>query len=209
MTHERVAICGGTFDPFHRGHLEPILGVRSTFGWERLIYLPARVQPFKTAIPVSSPFHRLAMTVLATQDMDEIDVSLIELEREGISFTVDTLEALRRELPSASFDWIIGDDNLLQLPEWKSIDRVFQLANFVVLSRGKGFVPTPLQDRVRDIHDRTFSGSIYRVANDLVPISSTDIRTLVRGGEPISHLVDPRVERYIHKHRLYRSEVAV
>lgn len=209
MTHERVAICGGTFDPFHRGHLEPILGVRSILGWDRLIYLPARVQPFKTAIPVSSPFHRLAMVVLATQDMDEIEVSLIELQREGISFTVDTLEALRREFPSTSFDWIIGDDNLLQLPEWKSIDRVFQLANFIVLSRGKGVVPTQLMNRVREFHDRTFSGSIHLVANELVPISSTDIRNRVRGGEPISHLVDPRVERYIHKQRLYQSEVAV
>ena len=118
MTQERVAICGGTFDPFHRGHLEPILQVRSTLGWERLIYLPARVQPFKTAIPVSSSFHRLAMAVLATQDMDEIEVSIIELEREGISFTVDTLETLRLEQPSKSFDWIIGDDNLEKLLEW-------------------------------------------------------------------------------------------
>lgn len=209
MTQERVAICGGTFDPFHRGHLEPILQVRSALGWERLIYLPARVQPFKTAIPVSSSFHRLAMAVLATQDMDDIEVSLIELEREGISFTVDTLETLRLEQPSKSFDWIIGDDNLLQLSEWKSIDRIFQLANFVVVSRGKGIVPAQLRDRVRDIHDRTSSGSIYLVANDLVPISSTDIRNRVRSGQTISHLVDARVERYIHKHRLYRSEVAL
>jgi len=209
MTRERVAICGGTFDPFHRGHLEPILQVRSTLGWERLIYLPARVQPFKTAIPVSSSFHRLAMAVLATQDMDDIEVSLIELEREGISFTVDTLETLRLEQPSKSLDWIIGDDNLLQLSEWKSIDRIFQLANFVVVSRGKGIVPAQLRDRVRDIHDRTSSGSIYLVANDLVPISSTDIRNRVRRGQTISHLVDARVESYIHKHRLYRSEVAL
>lgn len=209
MTQERVAICGGTFDPFHRGHLEPILQIGPAFGWERVIYLPARVQPFKTTVPISPAFHRFAMTALATQDLDEIEVSPIELERDGISFTVDTLETLRREHPSTSFDWIIGDDNLEQLPEWKSIERVFQLANFVVLSRGKGIVPTRLLDRVRDTRDRTISGSIHLVANELVPVSSTDIRNRVRGGESISHLVDPRVERYIHKHRLYRSEVTV
>lgn len=209
MTGERVAIFGGTFDPFHRGHLEPILQIHSTFSWERLMYLPARVQPFKTAVPVSSPFHRLAMVVLATQDREDIEVSLIELERAGISFAVDTLEALRLQHPSGIFDWIIGDDNLPQLAEWKSIDRVFQLANFVVVTRGKGIVPAPLLDRVRNENDRRSSGSIYLVATDLVPISSTDIRNRVRSGQSISNLVDPRVERYIQKHGLYRSEVAV
>jgi len=209
MTLARVAICGGTFDPFHRGHLEPILQIRSLFGWDRLVFLPARVQPFKTAIPASSPFHRLAMVVLATQDIDDAEVSAIELEREGISFTVDTLETLQRDFPSASFDWIIGDDNLLLLPEWKSIDRIFELANFVALSRGKGRVPRALQHRVKETGDHAVSGAIYLVENDLVAITSTDIRNRVRRGEPISHLVDPRVGRYIHKHRLYRSEVAV
>lgn len=209
MTRARVAICGGTFDPFHRGHLEPLLQIRSLFGWDQLIFLPARIQPFKTATPPSSPFHRMAMIALATQDLDDVEVSLIELEREGISFTVDTLEELREEYPSASLDWIIGDDNLLLLSEWKSIDRIFELASFVVLTRGKGTVPHALQHRVKKTGNRATAGAIYLVENDIVPISSTEIRNRVRKGEPISHLVDPRVGRYIHKYHLYRSEGAV
>ena len=137
-----IGICGGTFDPFHRGHLEPVLAIRREMSWDRIIYVPAWRQPFKTDRQSSSPYHRFAMSVLATQNDDSLYVSQIELERGGISYTVDTLQMLQTMYPGATFDWIIGDDNVAQLMTWKDPERLFKLARFVVLARG-GPAPAP------------------------------------------------------------------
>ena len=191
-----IGICGGTFDPFHCGHLEPILAARETMGWDRVIYIPAFMQPFKQDRTTASPFHRFAMTVLGTEMHEDLFVSPRELERGFISYTVDTLGELRREYPEATLDWIIGDDNLEKLLDWKSIDTIFELANFVVLTRGAAGVPPALQHRA----DRfTFA------QNPTIPISSTEIRRRLAAGVPIDDLVPPRVSRYIQHNGLYRK----
>ena len=194
----RIGICGGTFDPFHRGHLEPILAARTTMKWDRVLYMPAFVQPFKQKRETASPSHRFAMTVLGTEDQEEMYVSPRELERGAISYTVDTLQQLRSEHPDASVDWIVGDDNLEQLLAWKSIDTIFGLARFVVLARGTVPVPEALSARVA-------SGGIAFARNATVPVSSTEIRRRVREGESIADLVPPRVSRYIQRNGLYRK----
>jgi nicotinate-nucleotide adenylyltransferase len=187
----KIGICGGTFDPFHRGHLDPVLAARETLGWDRILYVPAWRQPFKSKQPVTSGFHRFAMAQLATRDHDDIFVTPMELERGGTSFTVDTLEELRREYPGASLDWIIGDDNLPDLERWKDPDRLFTLARFVVLTRTN---VAPASSR-----------PLLLLPNPITPISSTEIRQRIRAGEPIDALVDPLVSRYIHHYGLYKE----
>lgn len=189
----RIAICGGTFDPVHRGHIEPVLAVRDRLGWDHILYMPAWRQPFKTDRPVTSGYQRFAMIALAIRDHDELFVSSLELDRGGISYTVDTLEALQVQLPAAQFDWVIGEDNVAQLNEWKNPERLFQLARFVVLSRGGGAQAHAAGARLVYAH------------NDAVPVSSTEIREKVRKGEPIDALVDPLVSRYIHHYGLYKE----
>src|SRR6185369_9202159 len=108
-------------------------------------------------------------------------------ERGEISYTVDTLEELHADYPEATLDWIIGDDNLAELHKWRNLDRIFELANFVVLTRGRKEVPDDLKDR-----------PITFARNATVPVSSTEIRRRVREGESIEELVDPRVAHYIH-----------
>ncbi|MEA2568159.1 MAG: nicotinate-nucleotide adenylyltransferase [Acidobacteriota bacterium] len=202
-----IGICGGTFDPFHRGHLDPVLAVREQMRWDRILYIPAYRQPFKAAGGAASGYHRFAMATLATREHDDVFVSPMELERGEISYSVDTLEVLRRQYPDATLDWIIGDDNVADLGKWKSIDRIFELANFVVLSRtdstpgeeaeGLATCAMPL--------DRARYGNIVYASNDTVPISATEIRRRLREGEPIDGLVDPLVSRYIHHYRLYQE----
>jgi nicotinate-nucleotide adenylyltransferase len=131
----RIGICGGTFDPFHRGHLDPILSVRDAMQWDRVLFVPAFIQPFKQDRATASSPHRFAMAVLATEGRDELYVEPRELERGAVSYTVDTLRELRRDYPEAALDWIIGDDNLEKLHEWKEIDAIFELARIVVLAR--------------------------------------------------------------------------
>ena len=202
-----IGICGGTFDPFHRGHLDPVLAVRDFMEWSRVFYIPAWRQPFKTESNTSSGFHRFAMAVLATENQSGVFVSDWELQRGTISYTVETLEMLRKSEPSATLDWIIGDDNLAQLGDWKNIDRIFELANFVVLSRlGKeAVVPEAFRGRVVDAKKRRQCGGIAIAPNESVPVSATEIRRRVRAGESIDGLVHPQVSRYIHHYRLYRE----
>ena len=191
----RIGICGGTFDPFHRGHLHPVLAARETMGWNRIIFVPAYVQPFKTKQATASGLDRFAMAVLATEEQEAVSVSKVELERGDVSYSVDTLEQLHQENPAATLDWIIGDDNLADLHKWRNLDRIFELASFVVLTRGQRQLPDDLRGRpVTFAHNAT------------VPVSSTEIRRRVRAGEPIDELVDPRVARYIHHYRLYEED---
>src|SRR5688572_27550273 len=208
-----IGICGGTFDPFHRGHLDPILSARGTLGWDRVVYVPAYRQPFKTDREHASGYHRFAMTAVATLGHDTMFVLPLELERGAISFTVDTLEELRARYAEDTIDWIIGDDNLAQLLQWKSIDRIFDLANFCVLTRGAAGsqpadMPGALRARLSVPKKRPRSGAIVFAENPTVPISATDIRMRVSRGESIDDLVDPRVSHYIHHYGLYRKEQA-
>jgi len=190
----RIGICGGTFDPFHRGHLETVLAVCEEMEWDRVLYIPAWQQPFKTDRDSAPGPHRFAMAALAIQDHESLYVSPVELERGGVSYSVDTLEELHRQYPGAAFDWIIGDDNLKDLDRWKDPERLFKLARFVVLSR------QPTTD-----NRRPAGADIVFAHNPTVPVSSTEIRRRVRAGEPIDAFVDPLVSRYIHHYGLYKE----
>lgn len=192
----KIGICGGTFDPFHRGHLDPVLAIRQAMQWDRVLFVPAFVQPFKQDRETASAPHRFAMAVLATEGQDELYVDPRELERGDVSYTVDTLRELRSEYPGAALDWIIGDDNLGQLHEWKEIDAIFELARIVVLARSPVLQPAP---PLLDAHPVVYAG------NPRVAISSTEIRRRARAGEPLEDLVGARVSRYIHHYRLYRK----
>jgi nicotinate-nucleotide adenylyltransferase len=202
-----IGICGGTFDPFHNGHLAPVLAARELMEWERMIYVPAYRQPFKLDQKTSSGYHRFAMAVLATESMDAIFISPQELERASVSYTVETLEMLRSEHPLDTLDWIIGDDNLQKLGEWKQIERIFDLANFVVLARRarREDVPGQFRARVTAPMKRGRHGSVVFADNATIPISSTEVRKRVRDGQSIGGLVDPRVSHYIEHYRLYRE----
>ncbi len=190
-----IGVCGGTFDPFHRGHLDPVLAIREEMHWDRVIYIPAWRQPFKTDRPAASGYHRFAMAVLATQRDPTLYISPIELERGGTSYSVDTLEELHRISPNATFDWIIGDDNVPELGNWKNIGRLVELARFVVLTRSRGGQPPPAVPSER----------ILYATNQAVPISATEIRARLRAGESIEAFVDPLVSRYIQHYGLYKE----
>jgi nicotinate-nucleotide adenylyltransferase len=206
---ERVAIYGGTFDPIHRGHIEALDAVFDGMGWSLVILMPARVQPFKLDHHAASPFDRHAMAVLATHDDPRFEVSKLELERDSVSYTVDTLEALHREHPDRSLEWVIGDDNLAMLQEWKALDRILELANFVVLARdGSTTLPESLASRVTTPEARGASGAIVFAGNPRIEVSATDIRRRVAAGEHFEDFVDRRVAEYISRNGLYQAEEA-
>jgi nicotinate-nucleotide adenylyltransferase len=202
----RIAILGGTFDPIHRGHLEPLLAIAAEMQWSRILFVPAATQPFKAERSITAAHHRWAMAALATAGEERLVLSDIELRRGAISYTVDTLEELGREYPESSFEWVVGDDNLELLMKWRRIERIFELANFVVLRRRDAPLPAELRDRVAEARGRPHAGGLVPVRSRLVPLSATEIRARCRRGDPIGGMVAPAVEEYISKYGLYRAE---
>jgi len=201
----RIGILGGTFDPIHRGHLEPVREIAGEMGWDRILVIPAFRQPFKEESESASGYHRFAMAVLACEGDARFRADPIELERGETSYSVDTLEALRGRI-DGRFDWIIGDDQLADLERWRSIDRILELANFVVLRRGgngEDDLPRRLRDRVRAAGERGDSGAIVFAANAIVPVSATGIRQRIREGERVGDCLDRSVADYIERVGLY------
>lgn len=203
----KLGISGGTFDPVHYGHLRPLRQAADRIGWDRVLLMPARRQPFKKEVKTASSYDRYAMLAMATSREPLFEVSSLELEREGVSYTVDTLELIRSSVGrDARIDWIIGDDNLPRLREWKSLERIFELANFVVLTRrgDENDLASELRSRVAAISEAGKAGSIVFFENQKVEISSTEVRRRVSEGKPITDLVPEPVEGYVRKYGLYR-----
>lgn len=183
-----VALLGGSFDPIHEGHLAMARAAAAHPGVSRVVLMPDGDPPHKR--PFASGRDRLAMCRLAAGG--EFDVSPMEIDRAGATYTVDTLEALRLENPCASLYVVIGEDTLAQLPTWRNAPRVYELCRFLVFSRG-GTKPAPVPEGAR----------VERLSAAIPGISSTVIRARVSRGQGLFGLVPPAVEDYIGAHRLY------
>jgi nicotinate-nucleotide adenylyltransferase len=147
------------------------------------------------------------MAVLGTEDEPWMRVSVWELERNEISYTVDTLRHFVNSHPDRAFDWIIGDDNLQSLTRWRSLDEILSMANFAVLRRtGSTDLDETLRRRVVPAEERQAAGGIVLVDNEPVVVSATAIRDRLSSGLNATGLVPPRVERYIRQNRLYANQ---
>ena len=193
----RIGILGGTFNPIHNGHLLVAGDVAAQLSLRMVLFIPARIPPHKDSSEITSPRMRLEMVRLAIRGRDTFELSMVELEREGKSYTVETLGELRRIFSSPSeFYLIIGADNLMELHTWKDPERIVELATVVVMTRPGFAVERPRFPWMRDF--------LYlNVAP--VPVSSTGVREKVRNGEDFSGMVPPVVREYILKNNLYRG----
>ncbi len=197
----RTGIVGGTFDPVHVGHL--LLGESATeeLKLERLLFMPAG-QPWRKASRSVSPVdHRLAMLRLAINDNPAFEVSTLELEREGPSYTADTLMALKEGEPGAELFFIVGEDALADLPKWHAPARILELATIAVAARGAE------GPNLREA-ERLMPGLVAKAVwlrMPIIEISATGIRERVRLGMSIRYRVPPAVEDYIRDHGLYRE----
>ena len=194
---EHIGIYGGTFDPVHHGHLILARDAVEQLGLARLIFVPAALNPHKlTRQPAASGELRLQMLRAAVAGEPRFEVDDCELHRAGPSYTIDTVEAIRARLPAAAsrdhLFYLIGADNLAELPRWHRIDALRALVTFTVFHRRVPSSPSlaandlPTLDRVIDV-------------------SSTEIRNRVASGRSIRYLVPEGVAAVIDDHRLYRS----
>ncbi len=200
----RIGIMGGTFDPVHYGHLVTAGEARWQFDLDLVLFVPNRHPPHKDPREVSSPEDRYLMTFLAIATNPRFRVSRIEIDREGPSYTIDTIRALRREQPGDELFYITGADALGQIlrGEWRDTERLLKLCQFIGASR-PGYQLDQEQWASSHHRVRPHLSSIHVMEIPAMAISSTDIRARVREGRPITYLVPEAVEQYISTHGLY------
>lgn len=194
----RIGVMGGTFDPIHHGHLVAASEVQSWFELDQVIFVPTGQPWQKSHRRVTSAEHRYLMTVIATASNPRFTVSRVDIDRDGPTYTTDTLRDLRVALPDADLFFITGADALTEIFTWRNADYLFELAHFVGCTRpGYDMDASTLegipQDRV----------TILEIP--ALAISSTTCRTRHARGEPIWYLVPDGVVQYIAKYDLYEE----
>jgi nicotinate-nucleotide adenylyltransferase len=189
----KIGVMGGTFDPIHHGHLVAASEVAQSFGLDEVIFVPTG-QPYQKPGATSSE-HRYLMTVIATASNPRFTVSRVDIDREGPTFTIDTLRDLHALHPDAELFFISGADAIAQIFDWKDVRELWSLAHFVAVTRPG--------------HQLSISGlpesDVSLLEVPALAISSTDCRGRVSRGFPVWYLVPDGVVQYISKHHLYRS----
>lgn len=199
----KIGLFGGSFDPIHRGHIDPVQAARRALGLERVIYLPTAQPPHKPERTLAPPLRRYAMVELALLDEPGLEVSGFELTLGRKAYTIETLEHFRREMPDAELHLLIGGDSFADLHHWVRFREIPALARLVVLAR-PGWEPDspalpPELNRLVD------SGRALLLHQPPVDVSSTRLRELLSAGLPLPVGAVPNlVVRYLQKYALYR-----
>lgn len=203
--HPRYGILGGTFDPPHIGHLALAQEVYARLALDRVWFVPAGQPPHKTGKPISSASDRLAMVELAIAGDERFAVSTLELERDGPSYSADTLEELRRRWAGAELVFMMGWDMLTYLPQWHAPERVVAAVDTVAASQRPGV-------RVAEDEIERLASMVPGLREKLVvlpapqiDVAGTTLRERVASGLPIRYLVPDAVRQYIEEHALYAS----
>ena len=199
---ERIGIYGGTFNPPHIGHIQAAKQAVKALGLSKLLIIPAYAPPHKAVLPTNSPtaLQRLEMLRIAVADCPEIEVSDMELRREGVSYTVETVEALKRQYPEGELVLLMGTDMFLSFDTWMRWEEILQNAALGVFYRGdKGEKPA-IARKKEELE--ALGAKVTLVQNDVIAISSTQMRRLLAfrcAGE----LLPAGVLDYIRENRLY------
>jgi nicotinate-nucleotide adenylyltransferase len=196
---KRLGVMGGTFDPIHHGHLLTAEEALQQFELDEVIFVPTGQPWMKEDREVTAPEDRYLMVVIATASNPKFSVSRLEIERDGPTYTVDTLRELKAQRGDAELYFVTGADAMLEILQWKDPDEALELANFIAATR-PGYDLAVFEQGAPTSHLRVSVMTIPALA-----ISSTDIRQRVHDGRPIRYLVPEGVQTYIEKAGLYRD----
>ena len=196
-TLKRIAVMGGTFNPIHYAHLISAEQVRTELGYDKILFIPSARPPHKVAdADIIEPEHRYQMVLLAIAENPYFEVSRIELERAGPSYTIETLKALKELYgETTELAWIIGADSLIEYEVWRDFDKVLAQCIMIATTRPNydlNRVPLEIRKRV----------TAFPITG--VDISATTIRERIQKGLSIQYLVPDEVQSYIRRYRLYQ-----
>jgi nicotinate-nucleotide adenylyltransferase len=190
---------GGTFDPIHHGHLVAASEAQGWFGFDEVVFVPTG-EPWQKSERVVSPAeHRYLMTVIATASNPRFRVSRVDIDRQGPTYTIDTLRDLAAQLPDVDLYFVTGADALTEIFSWRNADELFALAQFVGCTR-------PGAEMDAETLNSIPAERVTMLEIPALSISSTDIRERQRRGQPIWYLVPDGIVQYITKHKLYAAE---
>lgn len=191
---QRIGIMGGTFDPIHNGHLVAASEVAWVYDLDEVIFVPTGRPVFKLDKKVTNAEDRYLMTVIATASNPKFTVSRVDIDRPGVTYTIDTLRDIRDRHPHAELFFITGADAVAEIMQWKDADQMWTLAHFVAVTRPGYSSPEGVRLPV----------NVDTLEIPALAISSTDVRERAGHGEPVWYLVPDGVVQYIGKHGLYR-----
>ena len=202
-SREKIGILGGTFDPVHLGHLIIAEEVRSNLGLDKILFVPAGVPWMRENEGVSAGKHRLNMVDLAVKSNPHFQSSSIEIDRQGVTYTADTLETLREDLDhEVELSFIMGMDVLEKFHLWKSPETVVELCSLVIVNR-PGNQAVDVNEVVKKYPE---AGAKLRIINvPRMEISSSEIRERVRQEKSLKYLVSEEVIAYIDQNNLYKG----
>lgn len=194
---KRVGLFGGTFDPIHFGHLNLALELQEIHKLDEVLFCPAARSPFKEAIPpIASPQDRYKLVELALKGFPRFQITPIEIDRGGISYTIDTLSTLMISHPDTRFNLLLSEEAAVHFPEWKEAERLAQLAPPLIGSR-RGYTPRFPQTAVgRALQEGVTPTRVFE-------ISSTEVRKRLREGLPCGHLIPALSLDWILLRRLF------
>jgi nicotinate-nucleotide adenylyltransferase len=206
MTNDKLGIFGGSFDPIHYGHLLLAETCREQCRLDRVLFVPAAVPPHKRSQPLASARDRIEMVRLAIGGHEHLAVSTIEIDRGGVSYTVDTLTALAEQQPGGSLFFLMGADSLKDLPTWREPRRLCELAVPLVVRRAGS--PEPDFSSISHLVTAARLEEIreHQVEMPIIELSSTEIRQRVAAGRSIRYRTPRAVEKFIETQGLYRSQ---
>ncbi len=197
---KKIGIMGGTFNPIHFGHL--LLGETAyeQFSLDEVLFMPTKNPYYKKLTNSVTEEDRMQMVQLAIRDNSHFTFSGEELDREGTTYTVETLTNLTERNPDCAYYFIMGADSLYHIESWKDTEEVLQMA--VILVAGRGDLSSSLSSQIEYIENK-YDASIHFLNSPSLEISSNDIRRRIRAGESIRYLLPREVEEYIYEHKLY------
>jgi nicotinate-nucleotide adenylyltransferase len=191
----RIGMLGGSFDPPHVGHLLIAVDAFEALALDKLFFIPASIQPLKIGQAGASAHDRVEMVRHLVGDDVRFGVDTIEADREGVSFSVDTVTAYADRYPDAERFFLVGADVLETFGDWRDPERILELAQVVIVRRGS---------RSRAANASRWQGTFQRMTSRRIDVSSTEIRRRVHAGKSIQGFVPPAVAAYIAEHGLYK-----
>lgn len=191
----KIGIYGGAFNPVHLGHIRTALCLQEATGAERVLFIPSNLSPHKSSAALAPGEDRLAMLDIALREYPQFSVCDVELRRNEISYTVDTLRVLRAEYPEDEFYLFVGADMFLTFDRWYMADRVMKQVTLCAVPRDGGLLP---RLKAKELEYKAQGGRVIVADMPLAPVSSSELRR----GAKLEYL-DSEVKKYIHEHHLY------
>jgi len=188
----RIGILGGTFNPIHLGHLQLAEGMMKKLNLDKVIFVPSRITPLREKRQVIEPYKRYKMVKLAIEDNKKFEVSRYEIDKEGVSYTIDTLNAFRDRYKNAELFFIAGSDIAYELDKWKDFDKICKISTFVIARRSSFKLPKT------DLN-------VLTVEIETLDVSSSEIRQKIKDNKDVRHLLPDKVYQYIKREGLYKN----